>query len=224
MILAGSVLVAAPLSPDPDDAREWIERELSDPAYAAAEPTLFDRIARAVGDFFVGLLSPDIPDAWGPAAAVIATVVVAIVVVAALLIWGRPRRAARARPAVGPVFGDDDARSADELRRDAASAAARSDWDEAIVLRFRAIARALAERAIVEGAPGATAQAFARASGAAFPAEAPRLRQAAGAFDDVRYLRRPGSPALYDTVTALDDALAGQRPRAFADVGAGRIR
>lgn len=217
MSLGVRVGALAPL--DPDQARELLEHELSDPGYRAAEPTLFDRMARAVADFVSGLLSPQIPEGWGPAVAVVAAIVVGIVLVVALLIWGRPRRAARSRAASAPLFGDDDARSAAQLREDAASAAARESWDEATVLRFRALARALAERAIVEPPPGATAQAFARDAARAFPAHAADLAAAASAFDDVRYLRRPGSAETYREIAALDDALVGARP-VFAEVPA----
>ena len=39
-----------PLTPDGDEARRWAQEELSDPVYAAAEPTPLDRVARAIGD------------------------------------------------------------------------------------------------------------------------------------------------------------------------------
>ena len=46
-------------SPDGDEARRWAEQELADPVYAEAEPTMFDRIARAIGDFIGGLFSAE---------------------------------------------------------------------------------------------------------------------------------------------------------------------
>ncbi len=202
---------SAPLLPDPDDARDLVRRELEDPVYDAAEPTLLDRAARAVGDFFAQLLNPDLSGAWGPAAAVVATVVVVAVLGAALLIWGRPRSSARSRrPA--ELFGADERRSAAMLRADAAAAVARGDWDGAIAQRFRALARGLAERAIVDPSPGTTAQAFARAAARTFPASAPDLARAATTFDDVRYLRRPGTRELYEEIARLDDVLVHTRP------------
>ena len=80
------------------------------------------------------------------------------------------------------------------------------------MLRFRALARGVAERGILEPAPGATVHAFARQAGRAFPAEDERLDAAASAFDDVRYLRRPGTAELYAVVAAADDALVAARP------------
>ncbi|MGP3535424.1 DUF4129 domain-containing protein [Microbacterium sp. RD1] len=203
----------APLLPDSEDAREWVRRELSDPAYDIAEPTFLDRAARAVAEFFERLLNAQLSGGWGPAVAVGATVVVVALLVAAIVVWGRPRASARVRRTPGAaLFGDADARTAAQLRADAEAAAARGDWDEAIVLRFRALAQGLTERAIVEPPPGQTAQRFARDAARAFPARSSELLAAASAFDDVRYLRRPGTAALYDAVARLDDAVAVGRP------------
>ncbi|MFG6402011.1 DUF4129 domain-containing protein [Microbacterium sp. P04] len=211
--VAELLLAGAALTPDRDDAREWAERELQDPAYAAAEPNLIDRAAQAVGRFFESLFGGGIPSAWGPAFAVIASIVVVVIVVAALLIWGRPRSVARVRADErAELFGETDVRSAVELRRLAAAAAARSDWDDAIVLRFRAVARGVVERTAVEVPAGTTVHGFARTAAAIFPAEAGRMDAAAAAFDDVRYLRRRGTREMYDNIAALDDSLARARP------------
>jgi hypothetical protein len=210
-----AVLTAVPLLPTPEEAQEWARRELSDPVYARAEPTFLDRAARAVFDAIVRLLNPDLSGGWGPAAAVVTTVVVVALLVAALLIWGVPRARARADGSVA-VFGAVEHRTAAQLRADAAEAASRSDWDAAVVLRFRALAVALGERVLVTTTPGTTAQAFARQAARVFPAHADALRDAASGFDDVRYLRRPGTGALYDDVAGLDDALAGAGAVALA--------
>jgi len=206
------LLASAPLTPGRDEAREWAERELADPRYAAAEPTVLDRAARAVIDFLSGLFGAQLPGNWGPAAAIVAAVVVAVLLVAGLLIWGRPRRGARIAGAATPLFGDADERTAADLRRDAAAAASAGDWNDAIVLRFRALARGLAERTVVEVSAGTTVHGFARAATRVFPAEARRMDAAAAAFDDVRYLRRPGGEDAYRAIVALDDDLARARP------------
>ena len=200
-----------PLTPDGEEAREWAEQELSDPAYAAAEPTPLDRIAQAIGDFIESLFGTQLSGEWGPWVALVAAIVVVLVLAAAFLIWGVPRTTGRAR-AQTALFGEDDQRSAAELRRDAAARAAAGEWDAAIVLRFRALARGLVERGAVETPPGATVHAFARAAARAFPASAADLETAAGAFDDVRYLRRPGTPELYRRIAVVDDTVTAARP------------
>ena len=93
-------------------------------------------------------------------------------------------------------------------------------WDEALILRFRALARGLAERGAVSTPPGATVHAFARSAGCVFPAAADELESAASAFDDVRYLRRPGSRDDYEQLRRLDEQLMAARPVAPARVGA----
>jgi hypothetical protein len=210
--VVGVLRAAVPALAEPDEARELLERELSDPAYDPAEPTLLDRAARAVQDFFAGLFDPQVPDGWGPTAALVAAIVVAVVVVGALLIWGRPRRIARAAAASTTLFGEDERRTAAQLRTDAEAAAREERWDAAVILRFRALARALTERSLVDPAPGATAQSFAREAARPFPGSSDRFAEAAGVFDDVRYLRRPGSAALYRDLVGLDDDIARARP------------
>jgi hypothetical protein len=209
-----------PLTPDGDEARRWAEEELSDPSYDIAEPTPFDRIARAIGDFIASLLNPDVSGGWGSTFALVAAIVVVVIIVAAFLVWGVPRVTRRSAPRTPLLFGDTEHRSAAELRDAAAERARASDWDAAIVLRFRALARGCLERGVVDPPPGATVHAFARAAARAFPALATRLEDAAAAFDDVRYLRRPGTAELYRLVAAVDDAVVSARPAAREEVPA----
>ncbi|NLP83888.1 DUF4129 domain-containing protein [Microbacterium sp. CFH 90308] len=201
-----------PLTPDGDEGREWAETELSDPAYDIAEPTPFDRIARAIGDFIASLLSPDVSGGWASAFAVVAAIVVVGVIVAAFLVWGMPRATRRAARSAPLLFGESEHRSASELRAAAATHARAGEWEAAVVLRFRALARGCLERGVVDPPPGATVHAFARAAAGVFPQHAARLEQAAVAFDDVRYLRRPGTAELYRLVAEVDDAVAAARP------------
>jgi hypothetical protein len=200
------------VAPDRDEAREWAERELSDPIYAAAQPTPFDRIAQAIGDFVTGLFTPRGELEWSPVLAIAAVVIAVGLVVAAVLIWGRPRLAHRAGDASAPLFGEVETRSAAELRAAAAAHAADGRWDDAIVLRFRGLARGLEERGVVEAPPGTTARGLSRRAQRPFPEHAGRLDAAAAAFDDVRYLRRRGTPELYAAVASVDDDLARTTP------------
>ena len=212
MNLAAPAAAFSPLLPDPDQAREWAEKELADPAYQAAEPTLIDRASRAVARFVNDLLEVPQTDGWGPAVLVVLGVLVVAAIVVGILIWGRPRTSVRAAPAARALFDDDDTRSADELRAEAEAAAQRDAWDDAVVLRFRAVARGLAERGLVDPPPGATVRAFARAASDALPALSADLEAAATTFDDVRYLRRPGTRERYALIVDLDDAAVRARP------------
>lgn len=218
LALAASAL--STLLPDADEAREWAERELSDPAYQAAEPTPIDRLARAVVDFFGELLRNSANGEWGPPALIVLALILAVGIIIGILIWGRPRALARAQPPARALFDEDDGRSAEELRRDAEAAAARGEWDAAIVLRFRAFARGLTERGLVDPPPGATVHTFARAAAAALPALGAGLDNAASLFDDVRYLRRPGTEKSYRVVADLDADAVRTRTASAALAGA----
>lgn len=204
MILAGG----APLIPDGDEARRLAERELADPSYRAAEPTPFDRIARAIGDGIAKLFTGDVDAAWAPLVAVGALLLVVLLVVLAVVIWGRPRSRGLVRAARGELFGDAVTAGSAELRRTAAALAERGDWEAATVAAVRALARGLEEQQLVTVPPGATVTSFARSAGTVFPEESASLIDAAHDFDDVRYLRRPGSRDAYERVRALDDRLS----------------
>ena len=210
-------LLDLPLIPDGQEGREWAERELADPRYAAAEPTPLDRLAQAIRDALGSLFGAQAPPGLGPAVLVGLALLVIALIVLAFVIWGRPRLSRRTTAAI-PLFGEDDVRSAADLRREASDRTVAGDWDAAIVLRFRALARSTIERGVVAARPGATAQSFARSAARSFPALAGSLAETASAFDDVRYLRRPGSPEDYQLVAATDDAVAGARP--MSDEGA----
>lgn len=205
------VPAAVPVVPGGDQARTWVLDELEKAPYAAARPSLLDRASQAFLDWFTGLFDADRSGAPPVLLAVALGVLVALVVVA-LLLFGLPRvnRRGAARPG---LFGDDDRRTADELRRAAAAALAAGDWSLALLERFRALARGLDERTVVAVFPGTTAAGFARQAAVAFDAERDALAGAASLFDDVRYGGRPAERVEAESVAALDVRLAAARPR-----------
>lgn len=206
-----------PVTPDPDEAREWAERELSNPVYEASEPTVIDRIAQAIGEFFANLFGLQPSAAWNPVLALVVLLVIAGLVVVGLLIWGRPRTSHRAAAGSSMLFGEEESRSAAELRAGADALASAGRWDEAIVERYRALARGLEERDVLEAPPGTTAQALASLASGFFPAQADGLHAGAIAFDDVRYLRRRGTAEMHDRIAAIDEELRRTRPARLAD-------
>lgn len=200
--------------PDGEEARRWAEEELSNPRYADAKPTWFDLFARDVMRFLGDLFSGDNGANVGPTALIVVTVLIAAALVTALLVWGRPRRPRAIRRPQGDLLGSADDRSAAQLRADAERSARQNDWDTAVVLRYRAIARSLLERDLIDPAPGATAQSIARSASAVFAEEAESLRRAAASFDDVRYLRHPAAADDYRHLAATDERLRAHRPEA----------
>jgi hypothetical protein len=198
-----------PVDPDAPDATEWLITELSKAPYQAAQPTLFDRIAKAVSDW---LQSLQLGSADGPPVVGLVTVILLIVaaLVVAFLIFGLPRLNRRSR-ITGSLFGEDDARSAERIRDDAERAARAGDYSTAVLEMFRAIARGLAERTLVTTTPGTTARDFSTRAGGAFPDLATRLAESAASFDGVRYLDRPGTQEQYDAIAALERDLRAAR-------------
>ena len=111
----------------------------------------------------------------------------------------------------GSLFGDEDARTAAQMRSAGEAAAARGDYATAIAEMFRSIARGLAERTILSTSPGTTAHDFGTRAALVFPQQYRELAEAALAFDDVRYLDRPGTAAQYDLVERLERQLRASK-------------
>lgn len=210
-ILTHGILAAdAPLDPTPDEARRLLVDELAKPEYTQAQPTWFDRLIGSIVDWFQSLT---IGNASGPPGLgiLIITVLIIAAIVVAFLVFGLPRLNRRST-VTGSLFGEDDERSAADIRAAAERAAAGGDHATAIAEMFRAIARGLAERTVLTVTPGTTAHDFASRAAAAFPASAGALVSAATAFDEVRYLGRDGSGEKYAALDALERELRASRP------------
>jgi hypothetical protein len=212
--------VDVPVDPSSPEAQQWLREELAKAPYQAAKPTWFDRLSQAFFDWLGSFTVPS-GDGWGGWLPLIVTLVIVAVLVVAFVIFGLPRlnrRSALTADASGSLFGVDDRRSADEMRRAARAAATAGDWSLASQEAYRALARGLAERTVLRVSPGTTAHDFAVRASVAFPLERERLVGAAAVFDQVRYLDRPGSEAGYRAVTELDAALAQARPAVLAEL------
>ena len=211
MSLAALVLLKVPVDPDAGQARRWIVAELSKPEYQSAKPTLFDRVSAAFWDWLTSLDLSGAGVGRGPLLVAGAVLLVAAII-AAYLIFGAPRRNRRSR-ASGALFGVDENRDAAAMRSAAESAAVQGNWSLAISEMFRALARGLAERTVVTASPGMTAHTFATSAAHAFPDHADRLHVAAAAFDEVRYLGRPGTAGRYAQIANLEAELRATQPQ-----------
>lgn len=198
--------------PDGDEARHWAEQELSKQEYQAAKPTWFDEFIASILNWLTDLFTPRGAGGFAPLAVTVVVIVIIAALVVALLVWGRPR-ASRAVRRRGDLLGERDDRTAAQLRAEAERRAREKDWDGAVVLRFRALARALLERDLIDPAPGATAQGIAREASEALPELGERLHLAATAFDAVRYLRASADESEYRALAATDEAAATATPR-----------
>ncbi|QIM21536.1 DUF4129 domain-containing protein [Phycicoccus sp. HDW14] len=195
----------APLDPSSEQARRWLEEELSSPRYHA-QPGLLDRIR----EFIERLLNAS-PGGGLPSFAVPIAVGLVLAVVG-LVLWRVLRREVGRTGGEGLGVLDVPDVPAAELRASARSALARGDWDLAVLDGVRAVARGAVERVVLDDAPGRTAHEVALALSTPFPAESGPLVDAADAFDAVRYGHRRAGEETARAVLALDDRLAEARP------------
>jgi hypothetical protein len=198
-----------PVDPDRPEAHDLLQEELLKTEYVQAQPTWWDRFIGSITDWINGLT---IGQAQGPPALGLLVVIIAIAaaLIITFLIFGLPRINRRSR-VTGSLFGDEDARTAAQMRLAAETAAARGDYATAIAEMFRSIARGLAERTILTTSPGTTAHDFGTRAAVVFPQQYRELADAALAFDDVRYLDRPGTQEQYLLVDRLERQLRASK-------------
>ena len=210
-VVPGVVPVDVPVDPGADEARDLLVEELAKREYQAAKPTWFDEFVRSFTEWLDGLTLQDGGTGTPSGGILVVAIVIAALLVIAFLVFGLPRLNRRSA-VTGALFGEDDARSASEMRTAAEAAASAGDYSLATTEMFRAVARGLAERTVLTTSPGTTAHDFGARAGRAFPDRAEALQDAAAAFDDVRYLDREGTQSRYREVAALERALRTARP------------
>jgi len=197
------------LDPGPAEARGWLEQELRGSTYQS--PWLRSAI-RWVVDHVLAFLNGAGNLANSGLSPVI-TVLVALVVIA-LLVWVLPR--VRRESAVtgldGPVL-EDLSVTARTYRDRAARALRDGHFDDAALDGFRAIAKDMSDRTLLDDAPGRTAHEVSLALAQSFPGHAPRLARVADAFDSVRYGHRAATSQQAVEVRDLDGELVKTRPR-----------
>lgn len=210
----------AVVDPDRATARQRAVEELTDPEYVREQPNLLQRGITWLLDQLGGLA--DAAAAAGTATAlVVGVLLVTAVVVAAALLAGPLRRGdLRSARRDGGVFAGTRL-SAAEHRRASETAAEAQQWSRAVQERFRATARSLEERVVLDPRPGRTADEVALEAGVLLPDVAAALRAASRVFDDVTYGERDGDEAGYRTCVAADEATARARPPAARTSGAG---
>ncbi len=196
------------LDPTPSEARDWLSDELrgsdyQDPWLRSVIEWVIDQL-RALLDGANSLAS----SGFSP----VVTVLVALVVIA-LLAWVLPR--VRREPAVARGGGDvleDRTITARTYRDRAARALMVGNFDDAALDGFRAIARDMSDRSLLEDAPGRTAHEVSLALAQPFPDHAGRLVGAANVFDSVRYGHRRATADQAVEVQNLDAELVKARP------------
>lgn len=201
--------MSPPLTPGADEARRMLEQELSKPEYLNPQGWLDDLLNRLL-DWLVGDRRITPMNDGQATSLTVAVVLLVIAVGIGLWVLLGPVGASRRRP--GEVFAGDDNRTSGDLRADAERLAADGQWGPATLQRFRAMVRALDERAIIEPNPGLTALEAAGRAARRLPTAADRLTAAAGVFDGLAYGGRKGSAEQYRVMAALDGEVAALRP------------
>jgi hypothetical protein len=194
------------LSPTPAQARSWLKQELQGADYQS--PWL-DSLGRWISDLVAKILH-DAGQVAGLSPAI--TVLIAAAVIA-LLAWVLPtvRRDRSAAAIQGAVL--DDVRISPRLYRDlAAQALSDGRYEEAVVNGFRAIAKDMSDRGVLDDSPGRTAHEVSLALTSPFPELGERLVRAGDLFDSVRYGHHHPDASHARQVHDLDAELARTLP------------
>jgi hypothetical protein len=212
-MLPSLVTAFGAVRPDPDQARSWVERELSRPEY---QRSLLERFVSWLGDVWDGLTRA----ASGASTLSSGLAIVLLVVVVALLVAvaGRVRREPAALRAAAELMTAQDV-SPDDHRTRAEAALSDGRFAEALVEAFRALASRSLRRGLVEGRPGLTAHELVADLSPAFPLNADALARAAVLFDLVFYGGQDADAADARSVLDLDEALRTARPAGRAASG-----
>ena len=194
------------LDPTPAEAREWLTQELHGSGYQrswmeSAIGWVIRQVRRLLGA--AGDLAGASP---------VFTVLVALAVIA-LLVWVLPkvRRDSRAPRSAGAVL-EDLTITARTYRDRAAKSLREGRYDDAVLDSFRAIAKDMGDRTLLDDAPGRTAHEASLALAPLFPGHADRLARAADLFDAVRYGHRRATADQAGEIQHLDAELVTARP------------
>ena len=195
------------LDPTPPEARDWLARELQGSDY---QESWLQSALHWIGRLLDGA------GGGGTAFSLVVTVLVAVVVIA-LLAWVLPkvRREPRAARSAGAVL-DDRTISARTYRERATQALRDGRYDDVVVDGFRAIAKDMSDRTLLDDAPGSTAHEASVALAPCFPDHADRLARAADLFDAVRYGHRRATADQAGQVQHLDAQALQHAPQRVA--------
>jgi hypothetical protein len=200
------------LDPTPAEARRWLSDELSGPDYH--DPWL-DTVIRWILEQLGKLLEGANNLANGGLSPVI-TALVAVVAIA-LLVWVLPRvRGNRVAARTGGAVLVDPTITPGTYRTLASEAFADGRYDDAVLDGFRAIAKDMSDRTLLDDSPGRTAHEVSLELAQPFPDHAVRLAQAANVFDAVRYGHRRATSEQASRVRQLDAELVETRPAPVA--------
>lgn len=191
-----------------EEGRERALRELGDPVYREAEPSLIDRFLNWFWEL-IGSIPVAVPGVGGTWVTVAFLLVLAALVVW-LIVWLRPSRTRRAEGAVH----ESTPRSAADHRAAAERHEAAGEYASAIAERMRAVSVDLEDRAILTPRAGRTATELANEAAAVLPGLSEALHGGAQVFNDVVYGDRIATAEAAAALRELDERLRAERPAA----------
>ncbi len=197
-----------PVTPDPDTARQWAEDELSKSIYHHGE-SLADRLGRWLSDLLSKLFDAGTGTSVPPAGYLLGALVVVVLIVIATRV-AIPAARQRRRGSSTVLLGDD-ARTAQQIRDAASTAAQAGDHTAATLEYFRALVRGCEERLIIDDRAGRTAREAARDIATALHPHAAELRHAATTFDALCYGHRDGTAQDSSRMEILDSGVRKAR-------------
>ncbi len=196
-------------------AREAARGELAKPPYHRDDPTLAERVLRAVGRWVSELF--DRAAAAGPGSRIGVVLLVVLLVLVILAVHLRVGPLARRGRTPVALLGSP-TRTPEDYREAAARAARSGDYATALRDRLRAVAREVEVRGVTEPRPGRTAEELIRELTLALPGLDGRVPAAFAAFAAVWYGGRPADAADYQLSVAADEALLARlRPGRVSD-------
>lgn len=212
----GGVGADVPVDLTREQAQRLAELELSDPAYRAGQPGLFERAIEWLVEWVQRLAEAAgeaAPGGWLGILGLVLLIVVSVLFVR----W----RIGPVRRTAGIRFTVDPGTTAAQYRARATDLAAAGRWDEAVSARMRALVRGSQERGLIDTQPGWTADEVAARLSERAAVDGAGLRAAARTFDEVRYGGRAGSADSYAVIARADDQVLAAVTGAAARAGLG---
>lgn len=171
-----------------DEVRRIADAVLARQEFAEAQPTLWQRFLRLVGDFFTRVVEAVGGDGRG---SVIGTAVVVALALLAVVVVIRYTRTLRRDPHLDLAVGGDVGRSSGDWLREAGEHEQSGQWRQAVRCRYRALLAELAAAGLVEEVAGRTAGEYLAAVTADVPAAAPAFTEATRRFEAAWYGATP---------------------------------
>lgn len=198
------MLLAIPVQPDADTARQWAEQELAKREYQPSSNWLESAYRKFLDLLFGSSGSADLTQI------VFYLLLVGILIVAILV--GSTMVGKQAASRAGALFTDEQTTAAEYLQK-ARQAERAQNWGSALVALYRYLVRTLEENQQIDSFPGRTAKEAAVAAQGVFPEQGSRLLTAGRYFDAAFYSEHEITEEMLGQVQELVSQTVGLKAR-----------